>query len=267
MEKFNDTLCLITGASSGIGKYLATEFVKRPQLTVIGLSRRKVDDIKSENFQSLQCDVSKPNEIKATFEHIKTAFPNKRISILVNNAGLAKPYPLIDHEKLSEDAGVPHDFANFDAAADAFATMLNVNVLGLSLVTYAAVALMDHNACGNIVNINSMSGHRMTKSPTVHFYAATKHAVTALTEGLRMEFRAIGSKIRVGAVSPGFVATEFFQGYCGSDAAFLKQMEELCERMPALQSEDIWNAVKVMVEADERCQIGDMLLRPTNQES
>jgi len=233
---------------------------------VIGLSRRTIEDITSPNFHSLQCDVSKPHEIRNTFDHIKNAFPDKKISILINNAGLAKPFPLINHKKLS-GSGVAENSADFDATAEAFSTMLNVNVLGLSLITRAAFELMDHDTCGNIININSMSGHRVTKSSGTHFYAATKHAVTGLTEGYRHELRAIGSKIRIGQVCPGFVATEFFESYCGKDVEHLMRMQKLCEQMPALQAEDIWRAVEMMVTADERCQIGDIMLRPTNQES
>jgi len=266
MERFNGTLCIITGASAGIGNYVAKQFIKTSHLTVIGLSRRRVEDITSLNFLSLQCDISKPHEIKNTFDHIKKTFPDKKLSILINNAGLAKPFPLINHKKLS-GSGVADNSADFEATAEAFSTMLNVNVLGLSLVTRAAVELMDHDTCGNIININSMSGHRLTKSVGTHFYAATKHAVTGLTEGYRQELRAIGSKIRIGQICPGFVATEFFESYCGKDEEHLMRMRELCEQMPALQSEDIWRAVEMMVTAAERCQIGDIMLRPTNQKN
>ena len=108
MDKFHGTICLITGASTGIGKYLATQFVKTQQLHVIGLSRRKIEDITEENFTSLQCDLSKPHDIKTAFEQVRNAFPNKRISILVNNAGLSKAIPLIHHEKLRK-TGVPEN--------------------------------------------------------------------------------------------------------------------------------------------------------------
>ena len=88
-------------------------------------------------------------------------------------------------------------------------------------------------------------------------------AVTALTEGTRQELRALNSKIRIGQISPGFVDTEFFQAMNSQDAAFKNKMDKICEI--ALQSEDIYAAVKMMVTADPRCQVGDVQIRPTFQ--
>ena len=88
-----------------------------------------------------------------------------------------------------------------------------------------ASSMFDHNKVGNIVNINSMSGHRVVQSPDTHFYTVssqsvkirhlcqskvTKYAVTALTEATRQEMRQMGSMVRVNQISPGFVATDFF---------------------------------------------------------
>ena len=86
--------------------------------------------------------------------------------------------------------------------------MFDVNVLALSIVTRESVALMRSTDVdnGHIVNINSMSGHRVVSN---YMYASTKFAVTALTEGLRRELRDIKSHIRSTSISPGLVETEF----------------------------------------------------------
>ena len=86
--------------------------------------------------------------------------------------------------------------------------MFDVNVLALSIVTRESVALMRSTNVddGHIINMNSMSGHRLVSS---FMYCASKYAVTALTEGLRRELRDIKSHIRSTSISPGIVETEF----------------------------------------------------------
>ena len=86
--------------------------------------------------------------------------------------------------------------------------MLDVNILGLSIVTREAVSLMRSSGvdAGHVINVNSMSGHRIVGLP---MYSATKFAVTALTEGLRRELRQANTHIRSTSISPGLVATEF----------------------------------------------------------
>ena len=84
-----------------------------------------------------------------------------------------------------------------------------------------------------------------------------------MTEGVRQELRTLDSNIRIGAISPGFVETEFFVAMNAEDADFQEKMKGICDY--ALQSEDIYAAVRLMVTADARCQIGDVQIRPTKQ--
>jgi len=86
--------------------------------------------------------------------------------------------------------------------------MLDVNVLGLCIGTREAVKLMRESKVddGHVININSMSGHRIVGMP---FYSATKFAVTALTEGLRRELVEAKTHIRATSISPGLVETNF----------------------------------------------------------
>jgi len=260
MEKFEESLCVITGASAGIGKYLCAQLIQSSNLTVIGLSRR-ASDLNASNYKHIQCDIQDSDQIQKAFDEIKTSYPDKKISILINNAGLNQPYPLISDPKLKV-IGVKEDYQNYQATADALHKMMNVNIVGLSLVTRLAVENMDHEKCGNIINISSECGHYVFPVPSIHFYTATKHALRGLTEGLRQEMRAIRSKIRVGMVSPGLVNTEFSAASNGEDPEFMGMMNALYESM-ALQPEDIWDTVEVMLNTHGRCEIGDILVRPT----
>ena len=93
-------------------------------------------------------------------------------------------------------------------------------------------------------------------------YAATKHAVRALTEGLRRELRELGSEIRVTALSPGFVETEFAANYHGRpDAA-----KEAYGRYPVLRPEDVADSLVHALAAPSHVQVHDILIRPTRQE-
>jgi len=252
---------IVTGASAGIGKFVCQQLLNDfPELKVIGLARREISDIQSTNFGWIKCDVSDAKEVQTTFNKIREDFGEKKCILLINNAGHAKPVPLLSDESLLDVGCFKADALQ---ANTAFSSMLNVNVLGLALTTRLGVELMDHQTPGNIININSMSGQRVVNSPATHFYSCTKYAVTALTEGTRQELRALNSKIRIGQISPGFVDTEFFQAMNSQDKAFKNKMDKICEI--ALQSEDIYAAVKMMVTADPRCQVGDVQIRPTFQ--
>jgi len=263
MSNLNGTYAIVTGASAGIGKYICNQLLADfPGLQVIGLSRREITDITNSDFTWMKCDVSDINQIEQVFKRIKQEFPSKKCSILINNAGHAKPVPLLADPKLLEIGCLKTDAFQ---ASEAFSSMLSVNVLGLANCTRVFTQLMDHSFAGNIININSMSGHRVANSCGTHFYSCTKHAVTALTEGVRQELRTLDSKIRIGGISPGFVETDFFVAMNAEDAAFQEKMKGICDY--ALQSEDIYAAVKMMVTADARCQVGDVQIRPTKQMS
>src|SRR4051812_23945105 len=100
--------------------------------------------------------------------------------------------------------------------------MLDVNVLGLCIATREAVQDMERRGvAGHVVHVSSMAGHRIP-GPQTGVYAATKFAVRALTEALRQELRAKKSPIRVTAISPGHVETEFAQVFSGDDSIYRK---------------------------------------------
>ena len=117
-------------------------------------------------------------------------------------------------------------------------------------------------ADGQIIMISSMSGHRVPPNPSTRFYSATKFAVTALLEGWRQEVRALGSNIRVAAISPGLVETEF-QTAMYPDAP--EKAEAIVRSVECLQSGDISSAVSYILASPPHMQIHDILIRPTQQ--
>ena len=112
---------------------------------------------------------------------------------------------------------------------------------------------------GHVIHVSSMAAHRVPRGSGV--YSATKYAVRSLTEGLRQELRAAKSPIRVTAVSPGYVETEFAAAYHKSEETAAKTYS----RFPVLQSEDIAEAVVYVLSQPAHVQVHDVLMRPTQQ--
>jgi NADP-dependent 3-hydroxy acid dehydrogenase YdfG len=165
------------------------------------------------------------------------------VDVLVNNAGLGRAAPL------------------FSAATEAWREMLEVNVLGVCIATREALKDMERRGvAGHVVNVSSMAGHRVP-GPDGGVYAATKHALRALTEGLRQELRAKKSPIRVTAVSPGFVATEFADVFSGRAGA----TEAIERRLKTLEARDVAETVVWVVTRPAHMEVHDVLVRPTAQ--
>ena len=138
--------------------------------------------------------------------------------------------------------------------------MFDVNVIGLSVATQHAVRVMRESTDkGLIIHISSMSGHRVPEG-TGSMYSATKHAVKALTEGLRRELRSLKSGIRVCAISPGFVETEFAEVMTGDPEA----AKALYSRIKCLTADDVAQSVGWVIDTLNICK-HDILMRPTQQ--
>ena len=140
--------------------------------------------------------------------------------------------------------------------------MLDVNVLALCVCTREAVS--DMRAAGDrghVIHISSMAGHRVPRRSGV--YSASKFAVRSLTEALRQELREAGSAVRVTAISPGFVETEFAANYHQSEEAAHRTYSQF----RVLDAADVASAVSYALSQPEHVQIHDILLRPTAQPS
>ena len=133
-------------------------------------------------------------------------------------------------------------------------------MLALTRCCQLALPKFDPERGGHIVNLSSMSGHRVPSSGG--FYATTKFAVRAVTEALRYELKSVGSKTKVATVSPGFVDTPLLNLYFkGSE----DRLETLKEELKMLDPEDIAAAVVHILESPAHVEIGDIQLRPADQ--
>lgn len=223
---------LVTGASSGIGRSLCELLVERGA-NVLGVTRRP--SAVPEDVFPIQADLTSHEDILAIFQSLG------RIDALVNSAGVAHLARISD--------GNPADWEE----------MWRVNVAALALCSQLSLRHFPAQG-GRIVNISSMSGHRVP--PTGGFYSPTKFAVRAITDALRLELKASGSKVQVACVSPGFVDTPLLETYFMGREDTLKGIRA---HMKMLDAEDVARCVLSILEAPPHVEIGDIQLRSADQ--
>ncbi|BDS07855.1 oxidoreductase [Oceaniferula spumae] len=231
---FSGKTALVTGASSGMGFAIA-ERLQQAGAQVFGLCRN-TDNLPAD-VTAIQCDLSDPAQIDDAFSGIK------QLDILINNAGIAMLAGISD--------GDPADWE----------LMWRVNVHALAICCQKALDVFPESG-GQIINISSMSGHRVPK--TGGFYAPTKFAVRAITEALRSELRFQGNKTRVATVSPGFVETPLLDVYF---AGREDQLEKTKASMKMLQPEDVAESVMHMLRTPDHVDLTDIQMRCTEQKS
>ena len=230
---------LITGASSGIGAACARALAEQgAQVILTGRNEAALEKIaEATGGEAITADLRDMADIERLF-----ARAGERIDILINNAGIAPRAPIID--------GDPEHFRE----------LLEVNVLALTRCCQLALPRFDPVNGGHIINLSSMSGHRVP--PSGGFYAATKFAVRAVTEALRYELKAAGSRTRVATISPGFVDTPLLDLYFkGSE----EKLETLREEIDMLTPADVAAAVLHILQAPAHVETGDIQLRPSGQ--
>lgn len=242
-----DKVAIITGASSGIGYATAIALSKAGARIAAGARR-------TDRLESLQAEISRNGgEVliqkldvtkKADCDTFVDAVIKKwgAADILVNNAGLM---PLSFFKSLK---------------VDEWDQMIDVNIKGVLYCTAAVISHMLAKKSGHIINISSVAGRIVFPAGSV--YCATKHAVAALSEGLRQELSA-RSNIRLTCIEPGVVATELTNTI--TDKA-LEKFVESTKQMEALQAEDIANAILFAVESPPHMNVNEVLIRPTTQE-
>jgi len=242
-------MILITGASSGIGEACARHFAKDSKTAGLILVARRGARLKklSEELKGLNrkleihcvtLDVRKRADIER-WAQTKTKLL-KRVSILINNAGLAKGLTSLQD-------GSPEDW---DA-------MIDTNLKGLLYVTHAVLPYFLAKGAGHIVNLGSVAGHLVY--PKGNVYCASKFAVRALNDALRLDLA--GSGIRVTLVSPGMVNTEFSTVRLGNS----KKADAVYAGMTPLSADDIAETVLWCVRRPAHVNIQDVVLYPTDQ--
>ncbi|WP_325449777.1 SDR family NAD(P)-dependent oxidoreductase [Gelidibacter sp.] len=238
---------LITGATSGIGRATAHEFAKHGiNLILCGRRQERLDTIKkalgrTTDVHTLNFDV---RDKVATFEAIASLPEDfKKIDILINNAGNAHGLDPIQ----------TGDTDDWDA-------MMDINVKGLLYVSKAIIPQMTERQSGHIINIGSSAGKEVY--PKGNVYCASKHAVLAITEGMRIDLNPFG--IKVSAINPGLVETEFSQVRFKGDNSVA---DSVYKGYKALQPEDIAEIVYFAVSRPAHVNIADLLVFPTAQAS
>lgn len=235
---------LITGATSGIGEATAYKFAENGiNLILCGRRLQRLNTIqkaleKLTNVHILNFDISNK---EATFDAIASLPENfKDIDILINNAGNAHGLDPINKGSIDD----------WDA-------MIDINVKGLLYVSKAIIPQMTKRQSGHIINIGSSAGKEVYAKGNV--YCASKHAVLAITEGMRIDLNPFG--IKVGAVSPGLVETEFSQVRFKGD----KIADSVYKGFKALEAKDIAEIIYFAVSRPPHVNIADILVFPTAQ--
>ena len=246
MERWKNKVALVTGASSGIGQSVARLLADEGmRVVLVARDKDRLDtlqaEIETQGGQTLTigADLTNEGDITNMFDQIRGTWGG--VDVLINNAGLGYVGTLNGQE--------PDDWR----------VMLDLNVMALSICTQQALRDMEQRSEGHIIHISSLAGHRVPALGNV-FYAASKHAVVALTEGLRLELQAKSSNVRIGAISPGLVETEFSERAKrnpGDTSAY--------QDFKVLEADDIAHAIYYQLSTPHHVQVHDIILRPRLQ--
>jgi serine 3-dehydrogenase len=249
MRNLTDKTVLITGASSGIGAACAKQFAALGANLILCARRlERLQTLASElinqnqvKVYTIPLDVSDQKRVEAAIAELPSAW--QKIDILVNNAGLALGRELISEARVVD-----------------WERMIDTNLKGMLYVTRQLVPGMVKRKMGHIINIGSIAGRQVYRGGNV--YCATKHALRALTEGLRLEL--FDKNIKVSEIAPGMVETEFSMVRFAGDEERAKQV--YTGLMP-LTADDVADAVIYCATRPAHVNVGDMLLLPTHQAS
>jgi len=247
MTNLKKKTILITGASSGIGQACACLFAKEGSNLILTARREeKLSDLAAEiqdlyevDVLARSLDVRDREAVAALISNLPPAFKN--IDVLINNAGL-----VLGVEKAHETPGDDVDI------------MLDTNVKGVMNMIRNVVPGMVSRRRGHVINISSIAGHEAYPGGSV--YCASKHAVDALTKSLRVDV--VSTPLRVTAISPGLVDTEFSLVRFKGDA---QKAKAVYQGLEALVAEDIAEAVIFAASRPPHVQIADMIIFPTQQ--
>jgi NADP-dependent 3-hydroxy acid dehydrogenase YdfG len=237
-------VALITGATSGIGKAIAYEFANHGiDLILCGRRHERLDQIKKDigskvNVHTLSFDVRDKDETFKAIASLPESF--RTIDILINNAGNAHGLDPIQSGKIDD----------WDA-------MIDINVKGLLYISKAIIPNMVERQSGHIINIGSSAGRELY--PKGNVYCASKSAVLSITEGMRIDLNPFG--IKVSAINPGLVETEFSQVRFKGDPI----ANTIYKGFKALQPEDIAELVYFTVSRPPHVNIADVLVFSTAQ--
>uniref|UniRef100_A0A034VPL3 Dehydrogenase/reductase SDR family member 11 n=1 Tax=Bactrocera dorsalis TaxID=27457 RepID=A0A034VPL3_BACDO len=245
MERWQNRVAAVTGASSGIGAATVKDLLKA-NLIVVGLARRleRMKELKSQlpaeqqkRFHAVACDVSSQESVDTAFDWIIKELGG--VDILINNAGIFVAGQASTQDPL------------------ALQKVLQTNVMGVVYCTQRAFKSMkERNFDGHVVVVNSVLGHSIpmtqgnSQPPFFSIYPPSKYAVTALTEVLRQEFKGLNTKIKITSVSPGLTDTEIVpEEFKGAE-------------FPSLKSEDVSSCILFTLSTPPHMQVHEITVKP-----
>ena len=242
-------IALVTGATSGIGRATAVRLAANGYRLILTGRRvvtlRKLAETIEADYQTdclaVPVDVRDYDALSKTFEHLPVFWQD--ISVLVNNAGLAAGLDPV-HEGSLED----------------WNQMIDTNIKGMLFMTRIIAPGMVERGRGHIINIGSIAGKEVYPKGAV--YCATKHAVEALTKGMRQDFVPYG--IKVSSVCPGAVETEFSLVRFKGDQ---ERADKVYDGFVPLNADDIADVIHFVISRPAHVNIQDVLIMPTAQAS
>lgn len=241
-------IALVTGATSGIGKATALTLAENGYDVILTgrrqerlLELKNLIEPKKVRVLTLCFDVRKESEVKERLGNLPLEWKN--IDVLVNNAGLAAGLSTLQ-----------------DGDVNDWERMIDTNVKGLLYVTRIVSPLMAERQSGHIVNIGSIAGKEVY--PNGNVYCATKHAVDALTKGMRMDLVTKG--VKVTQICPGAVETEFSMVCFHGDK---ERADKVYEGYENLVAQDIADCILFCVTRPSHVNINDLVVMPTVQAS
>jgi NADP-dependent 3-hydroxy acid dehydrogenase YdfG len=243
-QNIEGKIVVITGASSGLGAAAARLLSEQGAAVVLGARRADriqalADELNRNGGKALAIatDVTRREQVQALVDGAVQAFG--RIDVLINNAGLM-PSSLLERRRVED-----------------WDRMVDVNLKGVLYGVAAALPPMQARKSGHIINVSSVAGHKVGPGGAV--YSATKHAVRALSEGLRQEVKPYN--IRTTIISPGAVATELPDSITEPEtAAYVKTVYE-----SAIPADSFARVVSFAISQPDDVDINEILFRPTRQ--
>jgi NADP-dependent 3-hydroxy acid dehydrogenase YdfG len=248
MEKWKGKIALVTGASSGMGAETARHLARHGMRVALAARRKERLEAQAREIGqaggealAIPTDLRDERSILAMFETLRETWG--ALDVLINNAGLGWENTLPE------------------GSTEEWREMLDVNVLALSVCMREAIRQMRGKQDAQIVNVASSTARRVPAGKKLAFYAATKYAVRALTDGLRDELMLEGSPIRVSMISPGLTATGFHERFY-RDAG---RARENYAKFNPLRPSDVAETICFVLSAPRHVVFDDVIFRSLGQ--
>lgn len=245
-----ENYCLITGATSGIGEACATIYAQNGwNLILTGRRLDRLENLKMKLLSkynveiiTLNFDISSENEVIKNIKNLPDTITSK-IEILINNAGLAVGRGPIED-------GVTEDWER----------MIDTNVKGLLYISKQVIPFLKEKKSGHIINIASIAGKEVYQGGNV--YCASKHAVDALSKGMRIDL--VNYNIKVTNIAPGAVETEFSLVRFKGDQEIANAVYD---GYTPLYAKDVADTIYFVTSRAKHVTINDLTIMPTAQAS